>query len=151
METKKFIEKPTRFGMAVHTFIFNKDFSKILLVKRNEEKVGKHGFAWGIVGGGMELGEYSIDGAMREISEEIGIKLKRPDMRLLLVKELPNYRNVVHSVLFVYAAMLDEKTKITINDESEEYRWFSLDNLPEDRVKEDDIISLAKLAKEKFR
>jgi len=144
------MEKPTRFGMAVHTFIFNKDFSKILLLKRNEEKVGKFNFTWGIVGGGMELGEYSIDGAIREISEEIGIKLKRSELKLLEVKELPNYRNVVHSVLFVYAAMLDEKTKITINEESDDYKWFSLDNLPEDRIKEDNILEITKIAKEKF-
>lgn len=136
--------------MAVHSFIFNKDFSKILLIKRNKEKREKFGFSWGVVGGGMELGEYSIDGAIREIREEIGVRLKKSDLRLLFVKEIPCYRHVVHSALFVYGAILDENAKITINEESDDYQWFSLNNLPEDRIKEDDIVSMAKIAKEKF-
>jgi hypothetical protein len=32
------MEKPTRFGLGVFVCIFNRDFSKILLLKRNEEK-----------------------------------------------------------------------------------------------------------------
>jgi 8-oxo-dGTP pyrophosphatase MutT (NUDIX family) len=144
------MKKPTRFGMAVHSFIFNKDFSKILLVERNKEKRERGGFSWGIVGGGMKLGEYSIEGAIREINEEIGVKFNKPDLKLLFVKELPYYKNVVHSVLFVYGAILDEKTKITLNEESDDYKWFGINNLPENRVVEDDIISISKIAKEKF-
>jgi 8-oxo-dGTP pyrophosphatase MutT (NUDIX family) len=144
------MEKPTRFGVGVFVFIFNKDFSKVLLIKRNEEKRNKYGFTWGTTGGKLEFGEYSIDGAIREVKEEIGFELKKSAIKRLGIRELPNFTNVVHGFAFDYGAILDEKAKITLNEESDDYQWFNLDNLPEDRIKHDNIVSMAKIAKEKF-
>jgi ADP-ribose pyrophosphatase YjhB (NUDIX family) len=139
-----------RFGLGVFACIFNKDFSKILLVKRNEEKRKKYGADWGNIGGKIEFGETSIQGCLREIREEIGLKLKTSDLILLQIKEQPNYHPTVHGIHFIYAASIDEKEKIVINDESEEYRWFSMKNLPDKMLdSEKDIIGWWKKAKEK--
>jgi len=143
--------KPEKFGMAVFAFVFNKDFSKILLVKRNEEKKKKYGFYWGTVGGKIELGEFSDEGIIREAGEEIGVKLEKDKIRMLFVKELPNFMNIAHCVFFMYGAVIDEHEKIILNDESDEYRWFDVDKLPEDRSPDDDIPYILKVAKEKFR
>ena len=145
------MEKPTRFGIGVFVFIFNKDFSKVLLIKRNKEKREKYGFAWGTVGGKLELGEHSIDGAIREAREEIGVELKKSAVKMLEVKELPNFTKTVHGFAFSYGAILDENTKITLNKESDDYKWFNMNYLPEDRIKEDDLVFIAKAAKEKFK
>ena len=143
--------KQTRFGLGVFLFVFNRDFSKILLVKRNEEKRNKYGFAWGTIGGKLELGEHSIDGAIREAREEIGVKLKRSELKQLEIIEIPNFTEDCHGFAFKYGAILDEKTKITTNEESDEYEWFSLGELPKERNKDDNIVAIAKLAKKVFR
>jgi len=116
----------------------------------NEEKRNKYGFAWGTPGGKLEFGEYSIDGAIREVQEEIGIELKKSALKLLEVKELPHFTDTFHGFAFKYGVILDEKAKIAINGESDDCKWFDINNLPEDRIKEDDIFSMTKIAKEKL-
>jgi len=143
--------KPLRFGHGVFLFIFNRNFSKILLIKRNKEKRDKFGFTWGTVGGKLEFREFTIDGAIREAKEEIGIKFKRADLKKLKVRELPNFTDNCHGFSFDYAAILDEKAKIETNEESDGYRWFSLDNLPKDRMPEDNLVAITKLAKKVFK
>jgi len=64
-----------RFGLGVFVLIFNKDFSKILLIKRNEEKRNKFGADWGNIGGKIEFRETSAQACAREIKEEIGLNL----------------------------------------------------------------------------
>ena len=49
-----------RFGLGVFCMIFNKDFSKILLVKRNEEKRKKYGADWGNIGGRIEFDKSTL-------------------------------------------------------------------------------------------
>jgi len=142
--------KPTRFGVGVFVFIFNKNFSKVLLIKRNKEKRDKYGFAWGTPGGKLEMGEHTIDGAIREAREEIGVQLKKDAVKLLEMHELPNFTSDVHGFAFKYGAIIDEKTKTTINEESDDCQWFSLNDLPKDRTLDDDILKMAKIAKEKF-
>ncbi len=124
------------------------NFSKILLVKRNEEKRKKFGADWGNIGGRIELGETSVQGCLREIREEIGLNLDPKKLKLLEIKEYPNHSPEIHGVQFIYAASISEKEKIIINDESEEYRWFSLKNLPDKMLdSKKDILKLWKMAK----
>ena len=55
-----------KFGLGVLICIFNRAFSKMLLLRRNEEKRKKCGADWGNVGGRVELGELLIDACLRE-------------------------------------------------------------------------------------
>jgi hypothetical protein len=66
------------------------------------------------------------------------------------MQELPHFTDDCHGFAFKYAVVLDEKTKCNVNEESDGCQWFSLDNLPESRNKDDDILAIAKIAKEKF-
>ncbi len=126
-----------KFGMATFACIFNKDFSKVLLIKRNEEKRKKFGFDLAIIGGKIELGEHSHEALMREIEEEIGVKIPLEDLSLLYVKEDPHWFDIAHVAFFMYGAVLDEAAKIILNDEAEEFAWFDMDNLPENRSDDD--------------
>lgn len=145
-------ETERKFGLGVFVCIFNKDFSKILLIKRNEEKRKKFGADWGNIGGKLDFGESLIDACIRETKEEIGVTLDSKKVELIEVKEKPFATEIYHTINFAYATILDEKEKITINEESDEYKWFELTNLPEKMLdKKEDIIEIAKKAKKKSK
>jgi ADP-ribose pyrophosphatase YjhB (NUDIX family) len=138
-----------KFGLGVLILIFNKDYSKILLLKRNEEKRKKNNADWGFVGGRVELGEKITEACAREIREETSIKTNTTDLKLVDIKENPFLTEIHHAVWFIYSANIDENIKITLNDESEESRWFNLDNLPDRMIdSKEEAKILIKKAKE---
>jgi len=139
-----------KFGLGVVICIFNRNSSKILLLKRNEEKRKRNNADWGNVGGKVELGEKLIDACIREAKEEIGIELNPVKLRLIEIKETPFLTEIHHALHFVYATIIEEKERIILNDESEEYKWFDLDNLPDKMFdKKEDIIKIVNKEKEK--
>lgn len=140
-----------KFGLGVVVCIFNRDFTKLLLIKRNEEKRKRNKADWGNVGGRVELGEKLIDACLREAKEEIGVTLDPEKLKLIEIKETPYLTDIFHALHFVYATVLDEKEKITINDESEGYWWFDIDNLPEKTLdSKKDLINISHTAKNAF-
>lgn len=145
------ISEDRKFGLGVLLCIFNKDFSKILLLKRNKEKRMKNKADWGMVGGKMNPGEKIVQACIREAQEEIGLNFSENNLKLIEIKETPFLTDIFHAVHFVYATVLEENAKICINEESEEYKWFSLENIPEKTLDtKEDIIRLSQLAKDKF-
>jgi len=147
------MEEENRFTLGVFTCIFNKDYSKILLLYRNAKKRARWGADWGNIGGLVEFGETSLQAAIREAYEEIGIKFKPSDLKLIYVKETLNFMPHIQAVHFVYAVTLDENAEIKLNAhtktlESESYKWFPMNELPERMLdKKEDIIKWSKLAK----
>ena len=145
------MDQNKRFGLGVFALIFNKNFSKILLVERNEEKRKKFNADWGNIGGRIEFGETSIQACVREIREEIGLDLSPKKLKLIEIREHPHHSLNVHGVQFIYTASISEKEKITINDESDEYGWFDLKNLPDKMIdSKENIRRWWKIAKNKF-
>jgi len=142
------MENEKRFSAGVFAIVFNQDLSKILLLKRNEQKRKKYGADWGNVGGILELGEYSVDGAIREAWEETGLKLDKNKMKLLEIIESPNFHEKFHGFHFVYGIAIDENEKVIINDESDEAQWFGLGSLPDRMIdKKEDILKWQKMMK----
>ena len=139
-----------RFGLGTVLYVFSQDFSRILLLKLNETKRIKFGADWGNVGGKIDLGETSLENCIRESREEIGVRFEPRDLRLLYVKEIPNFFNKVHAVQFVYGTALNEQTPITLGRELESYLWFDLSNLPERTLDtKEDFYNVRKLFMEK--
>ena len=140
-----------KFGLGVVICIFNKDLSKIFLLKRNKEKREKCGADWGNVGGRVELGELLIDACIREAREEVGANLNPEKLKLIEIKETPYLTNIFHAIHFVYATILDENEKISLNDESDEYGWFELKNLPDKMLDSKEyILKLSIAARKEF-
>ena len=139
-------------GLGVFVCIFNRDFSKIMLLKRNKEKREQWDLDWGNVGGRMEFRETSEDACLRETKEEIGLDLDKSKLKLIYVKETPNFLKNVHAVHFIYAITIDESAPIHLNSESEEYKWFDLKNLPDRMLdKKEEMNKLILLAKKAFK
>jgi len=146
-----------KFGLGVIVYVFNRDFSKILLLKRNEEKRNRNKADWGNIGGRVELGEKLIDACLREAKEESGIDLDPKQLKLLNIKEITKnpIAPSVHFLQFIYATTIDENVKVTLNfdcdHESDEYKWFNLKELPDKTLdKKEDITEIADKAKKEF-
>ena len=144
-----------KFSMGVILFIFNRDFSKMFLLKRNEEKRRRNKADWGNVGGIVELGETLVNACVREAEEEIGVKLNPEKIKLIEIKETPFFNEIFHAIHFVYATILDENEKIILNFngqyESEEYKWFNLNNLPDKMLdSKQDVLNIVEKAKKEY-
>lgn len=110
------------------TVIVMNDKKEILLNLRSDTNT------WGIIGGGMELGESLEETAARELLEEAGLKAESFELiDLLSGKDLyfkyPN-GDETYTVIALYKAVnISGKLKIN-DDESYKLQYFSLDLLP---------------------
>ena len=133
--------------------IFNRNFSKILLLARNWEKKKRQGKewegggTWGNIGGSVEPGETPLQACIREAKEEIGINLDPNKLVPVYVKKTPAPEPKQYAIHF-YAASIDHKTKIKLNDESYGCKWFSLEDLPDKTLdSKEDLLKWRDLAK----
>ncbi len=120
-------------GVGVGVMIL-KD-NKILLGKRNEdpEKASSllHGEGtWTMPGGKIHFGEKLVEAAYREVLEETGMKINKDDLKNLCVNE-----DIITDAHFVTVGFLcknfDGEPKIMEPDEITKWRWFGLDELPQ--------------------
>ncbi len=128
-------------------FAINKKENKILLIYK------KRGFGKGKyngVGGKVEEHESIKKAALREFEEEVSLKAKSLDKKAVLFFKNFNvekevYESMLCHVFFTYDYYDHEK-------ESEEAKpeWFSIDEIPYNRMWEDDIYWLPKVLEGKF-
>lgn len=79
------------YMLCVHIYIYTPD-GKFLVQKRAMNKE-THPGEWDVTGGAVLSGEDSIDGAIRETEEEVGIKLNKSE--LILAGRLKRKKNFV--------------------------------------------------------
>lgn len=98
--------------------------ARILLVRHSGHRDG-----WAVPGGAVDIGESPAQAAMREIREEIGIRISEP--RLLDVLggtdyevTYPNGDRVAY-VTAVYQAGVADGTPVPDHDEISELAWFT--------------------------
>ena len=84
--------------------------NKVLLTRRHPKKI--EGLSWEGTCGSVILGEESIDGAMRELYEETGIKAKRDNMIFLGDTIRDNY--IIDTYLYI---LEEEEPKLTLQPE----------------------------------
>ncbi len=100
---------------------------KVLVSKRS---IGKSGAGtWHFPGGHVELYETIANCAVREVREETGLEIG--NLTFLSMDEDFTREDGKHYVTFIYRA--DWKAGEPVNDprESEEWHWFSWNELPE--------------------
>lgn len=98
---------------------------KILLEKRRDSDT------WGLVGGGVKKYETELQAIIREIYEELGLRIPKEKFRKLAVYGEPGriaaYRDgsIWRMVIVVFGLDLETEPSITISAESRDMRFFT--------------------------
>lgn len=120
---------------SVGVMILAEDTNKVLLLKRGWNP---HKGKWSILSGGMEEGEEKLETLKREIGEEIGVDADEK-LKLTFIRTEDWGNKDFH----YYKGLTKEEFIPTLDNENEDYGWFSKDDLPsplypktEDKIKE---------------
>ena len=98
---------------------------QLLLEKRRDSDI------WGLVGGGCKKYETGRDAIVREVYEELGLRIHRDRFEKLAVYDDPGriaaYRDgsIWRMVIVVYGLTLTEEPVLRISSESKELRFFT--------------------------
>ena len=108
--------------------------AKVILVNSNHEiamaKV-KRGFFtghWTLPGGFVDYAEHPVEGAVREVKEELGLKVNIDPNDIVQIAERIFTSEGIQFLSFTYKCKVDGE--VTFNpkaDEIEDARWFSMD------------------------
>lgn len=107
---------------------------KLLLEKRRDSDV------WGLVGGGVKDHETELQAMIREVYEELGLRIGKERFRKLGVYGEPGRiaaycdGSVWRMVIVVFALELDPGTPLKISAESKELRFFTKEELKDIEV-----------------
>ncbi len=102
---------------------------KLLLEKRRDSDT------WGLVGGGVKKSETELQAIVREIWEELGLRIKPQQLRKLSVYGEPGriaaFRDgsIWRMVIVVFGLELSEMPELTISAESKDLRFFTKEEL----------------------
>ena len=99
-----------------------KKSNKFLLLKRSPKST--YAKSWAIVSGGIEKGEDVLEGIKRELWEET--QIKSDGIRF----EFFEHQNNLIPYFDFYIGYCDKEYECKLNDETQEYGWFNLNNLP---------------------
>lgn len=115
---------------------------RLLLEKRRDSDI------WGLVGGGVKKQESSLDAIVREVYEELGLRVQRSAFWKLDVYGEPGrvaaYQDgsIWRMVIVVFGLNLTEEPVMRISSESKELRFFTRDEIAdiEIAVTHEDIV-----------
>lgn len=112
------------YHIVVHVWIRNNK-GEILLTKRHQDKT--HPNLWECTGGSILVGEDSIEGALREVKEEIGISLLRSNGKLVKSERRYIYNNFCDVWIFDQSFEILE-TELQ-QDEVSDIKWVTVSEL----------------------
>ena len=120
------------YHLVVHVWIKNAQ-GEYLISQRSENRESCP-LMWECVGGSVLKGEESIQGAIRETKEEVGIDLMEPDGKLILSKVRKmnlgkKFNDIMDVWLFEYNGDVD-LTKAT-TDEVRQIKWMTKEEIKE--------------------
>ena len=104
---------------------------KLLLEKRRDCDM------WGLVGGGVKRHETELQAITREIYEELGIRVRKDQLKRLGVYGEPGriaaYQDgsIWRMVIVVFGLELENEPVMRVSEESRELRFFSKEELAE--------------------
>ena len=103
---------------------------RLLLEKRRDSNT------WGLVGGGVKKTEEPIQAIVREVYEELGIRIHKDAFEKLAVYDNPGriaaFRDgsIWRMVIVVYGYDFPEEPVMRISSESKDLRFFSKEEIP---------------------
>ena len=125
-------QKEGEFGLSVHIWIMNKE-GKFLIQKRTRSRK-RFPNMWSLTAGAVDTGETSVEGAIREAKEEIGINIDKEELELMLsMKRTNNFLDV-----WLVRKDIDIKDIIMQEEEVQEVKWVTKDEL-EEMIKNDEV------------
>ena len=100
----------------------------VLLVRRGREPMLG---AWSLPGGALELGESTAEGAVREVFEETGIRVRAVQVITSVdrIHRDENGRVQFHYVLVEWLCLAEERCDPVCGDDASEARWVSRDDV----------------------
>ena len=102
------------------------DLCKILLIKRKNPPFQN---MWALPGGFLDMNEYLIETAKRELYEETGLLLD--NLVFFGIYDKPDRDPRGRTISAVYYAIIENPLKITAGDDASYANWFLIDQLPE--------------------
>ena len=113
------------YHLAVHVWIKNKE-GKYLISRRDKTREA-YPLMLECPGGSVLAGETSLEGAIRETKEEVGIDLTNIEGRIIYTKTREKFHDMMDAWLFNYDGEVD-LSKATTNEVCE-VKWMSLDEI----------------------
>ena len=107
---------------------------KLLLEKRSDSDM------WGLVGGGVKKTETELQAIVREVREELGLRIPAERFKKLAVYGEPGriaaYRDgsIWRMVIVVFALELEKEPKLQISTESKDLKFFTKEELKDIEV-----------------
>ena len=120
MKRVPYVYTPGKYNLIVTATILNSK-NEILISKRAENK--KFGLMWELPGGAVRAGETSLEGILREVKEEIGVKFTKKEA--ILLKELKREKDFKDIWLFK-REVKDEEIKFA-DGEVIDTKWVSIE------------------------
>lgn len=102
--------------------IYSRSTKRYLFLLRNQKR---HAGSWGLVGGGVELGESAVEALRREIIEEIGL--------IEIEKIIPLEKFTADNTNFeyhTYVLVVDKEFVPQLNEEHRGYAWTTISDHP---------------------
>lgn len=120
------------FRMSSHAVILNEQHQVLLL------KATYTDAAWGLPGGGLDVGETIHQALIRECLEELGCSITIDYLSGIYFHSLFNS----HAVIF--RCHLSNNVNIQLSEEHSESRWFNLDELSQiQRIRVEDCLNFS--------
>lgn len=114
-----------RYHLVVNVWIKNSE-GKYLISKRSKTKL-KNPLKFETVAGAVIKGENSLQAAIRETKEEVGIDLDTKTTKLVYSDVRKNLNSILDVYLFEYDGTVDLKNATT--DEVESVGWMTIDEI----------------------
>lgn len=113
------------YHLVVHIWIRNCK-GEYLISQRSADRP-TFPLMWECVGGSVLMGESSIDGALREVKEEVGLDLEPETGKILFTKTRDAFHDILDAWLFEYDGdlHLDDAT----TDEVADCRWMTVSEI----------------------
>lgn len=106
--------------------------NKVLLGHRLGKRIDTGGIqepdSWALPGGKQEMFETMFEGAIREVKEETNLDISNLEL-INATDDIGKDRHFV--TLQILAKESDGELKVMEPDKEDEWRWFNLDNLPD--------------------